>query len=1505
MTIIGTEPPVTNVNPFPEETVTQEDAMLKGSMSFLADAGISGVDGAISPQDYTATIQAAGSDKGVREGLVAKARIVEASDIIQLNTEGKLVDPNVASALLLDRLDKFNSEGKYEPTQDIVEQNAAKFMIDEGIASDDIRGAILQLKESEGGFLDQYQDNLAITLKIDQFAQKFNDRLADQGIFSTLGDAAAYLIPFYQPIVDAKQFGREDVLSSTGLRKRFDEFMSMPYKQQVAFLDELTEDLSANNGIFGDNALAALTQFQQATSLGQREGAVEDIFNILDLTFVGGIFKGFGKTLIAGARVARNAKMAESAAEEVLERLGRGLPASEAEAVDAFGVSMPSVISVESIRAEPISGKILNNIIRNQEELDAATKNFTLPRLNPLEAKEVDARTLARITRELDLKGTKVTDVNVLEETDIRRLSVTFGHGKDGLSGYGSIRSARSGAKRKGIAPDQFTVEEIQGKFYIKVERDGAERNAINALSTELTADTWYSNIPFVRYTAGAKSILNFDLAAMGEVASRNFQKSISALEKPLKSINSLSTKQQVDLQDVIKYGRERRIWYSASELQKTYQSLLKREPTGKEIEAYFANRQLSDFAFKLRNNEVFTQLARAGYQETVVEQMGLRVNGKTVTTIPQPEGNSVAVLFRDGRSDIFGRGELTAARLSEISEELGEEIIRIKFVNPTELPNGQKVNYLLTTNRQASFGSLRAQQLGYEAGGSTIYKGKNFVKQIQTIDGVNGVTYRVNDKTHFAIVSRAEAKAAADDHNEALKAYLLAEESGEARAIAEATDIIQQRTRFNSFAEFGAEIEKGNIKRTAFEVVGDRGTIPSKGNHVQVLDDDFEKFSDDVKEILTTGRLWYSKRGDHLAHPKEGLAPIADPFEAMSAGITNAAKGAAYGNLKIRAVESWVSKYGPHLVEDDAVVSPIQRFMNSEFKSGGTLSAKDLNKAETVRMTIKRLLHTPTVDQQAALHLKDRLIDFLDAKGMRKLAASIGDTDFKALDLMREVSFKARLGMLDISQLIVQMSMTPGVVAASPVHGMRALGLLPWIKMSHRSPAIIDRVAPLVKLTSGMDAATFKAMMSDIRKSGVGLIGSTQGQLDSYARIGVSRLPVLHKIKKFTDHMSYFFESAERANQYLGYSIAWMQNGSKALTTADDIARVSLKSEALAGNMRNSGNAWWQRGILSTATQFQAHPARVSEIMLGAVGAGTTGGLNIAESRRYIAALTAVYGAAAIPLAQYTYKQLADNAEDGLVDRETHLAITSGILGSMLPEISFKRIQPFGQDNLVQEIFKGDKTILELATGPAGDLLNDASKPLFGALILAQLFFVETGAVEKFDPSLGDVRIVGAEFIKEFASNISSINRGLKSYYAFQYGQYLTQNAEVIQDISSMQAAALAIGFPPHNSAVAFEASSDLKQREENLREIAKGNAKLIREAFRTTDEQVRKDKLRMLYINMAIITDENDRRDIQKMTMAQVENMRNITEDSFRKVYKTFGFEKAERLFNYRGEE
>jgi len=1493
---------------FGSSSVSKEDADRQGVVASLADQQLD-AEASLPPEEYSAAIQAAGDNSGVRTGLAAKEKDLKTKQLFTFGFDPEEDDPDSAAQNITEQLDKLEpTEEGYSPDMDVDTRNAVDFLIENGYADDEVKASQLLISPTEtNSFLEVHAERSNTIMQIEQVQARLGQKVADQGAWTTLGDLAPMFLPLYMTVQDAQTFGRKDILKGDDLKQRQAEFWNLSPKERTVRLLELEKVLSE-----GDNLLLAMTQFEQSVTSDQTAESLETIFELLDLSGVGLGVKALFKTLTRSAAVSRNAPLATKTAVSVLNAGDEAAVAAD-EAADAVTASLPRAISPENFGSEPITAKVTNEILDNQAAIDESQDVFTLGRLDDAEAANADAKTVARIKRELRLPAVKAVDVEVLENTGIRRVSALFGHGKSGLNGYSSPRAATNGALRKGIVEKDFDIVESQGKYFIQVQRDASERNVINALDTELTADTFYSNIPFVRYAAGSKSILNFDLSALSEVSTRNFQKSLSGLQKPLKSINDLNKKAQADLMDVLKKGREEKKWFTPTELQDNYQSMYNRLATDKEIVAYYANQQLNDFAFKLRNDEVFKHAARAGYQEVTMTRMGISGNGKVVTDIPQSQGQRVAFMNKDGVQEVFERGQLTRARLEEISVELGEDMQIVKMMTKTDIGDGAlgRVQYAIAPQGEVSIGPLRGQQLGYVAGGTRIYKGKNFVKQQRLRTDTEGKSYLESDRTHFAIESRTEAKEVATKYNAALKAFKevegLAGTKGVVQARALATELIQQNTIYKGFDDFADALKRGEIEDSPFEVVGDRGVIGNKTADVQLLDDDFENFSEDVKELLDSGSLWYSKKGNHLRHPNDELAPIVDPFEAMSLSVTAASRSSAYSDLKIRAIESWVNKYGGHLDLNDKAASPISRFMNGTLKSGPDLSARNKGKAEAARQTVKRLLHTPTADQKAGIQAKDRLVQFLDEKGFRKSAKYFDDGEFNAVSLTREIAFKSMLGMGDLSQLAVQISMLPGVLASSPIHGLKTMGAMPWIDLGHRYPQMQKTFSKMVTATSGMKPSTYMAMMKDMQKSGINLVGDTQGQLDAYSKIGVARSPIRQGVKSITDKATFAFNTAERWNRQIAYAIAWQQNGGKALKNADDIAAVTLKSEALAGNMGAASNAWWQTGVLSLPTQFQAHPARVFETMLSVVGSGTSGGLSKTQAAGFIGGLTLAYGSEAVPFATDVYNMLRDKSEDGTVDRDQHVLITSGLLGASIPETSIRRVQPFGQDNLVQEIFKGDKQLTELAFGPSGSFISDTMKPLAGVMAMAKMMIGSDEAALSVDPTLGDVQIVAMDLAHQLAQGASSYSRATRGYMAYKHGQYLTKNGDTIDNVNAKQAALIALGFPPANSAAAFEASYDLKLRTEAHIEISKENARLIREALRAEDPEVFKDKMRQMRLNMAVFGNDDPQAkfEIERMTLNRLNNMKAMTEEQFLKVNRAYGLPEALRQFEYRGEE
>lgn len=1355
----------------------------------------------------------------------------------------------------------------------VLERGAAKFLVEQGLASPTRAASIVNEEFTEGrNDTTQREEFTATMLRLNSLRNKIADKFESSNFFDkTLDFAAMLFVPGHATVKGASAFGRGKERLGTSILKFSENFWNAPLVERLKIIDNFEKELDNNEG-FGKNLFKSMEQLEQIISYKPEQKIQEDFTEAVDATAILAFpiravqlirqFRNISNAAtMAGAKdvVAGRTIILRDAETAAIDEAGRfaddGGPVArrwnketgQFDDVDELVENIvPSAIVPEKVIEKPtgpvnkliqdsdtikeienikpvlqaelkkvsgaeaevfdparilqiVRGTVIPEVLNETEQAAAnmAAYKAILDRVMPTPRRKAEA------ARQVQ-KPLPAYDVDIDDLTGIRTVNVYLGTGENKLDGFSSYAGAVAGAKRMGLDEKFYSISDRSGEYFIKVSQNAGSTQFISPMKAEEIP----SVLPILgKYVQGSKTTSSLDALKGARLSSNAASKIAKQIDNEAKKISSLPPKSREAYNNLMLEIQQNEKWKNSAELKDWFITNYQREPTKKEKEAYSATRQLYYYDYAVRNSTIKNELVSAGYQEIKVKDIhNSPVIGKQVeTTSVDPKATKIFDANTNKFVEFNSREELKDF-LSK-----NKNSILVKTLSETE-EHGQ---YIITTRPNLNVKPLRAMVLRWHDGPHRIYEGDHFIKQqkIRTLPGIGPAI--VNPKTHFAVKGIRDATKYAEEYNQALAAWKSAKNSGSSLEKAKATEVISRNTYFSSFDEFDAAIKDGRIESTPFEVLKS-GELPKHQQQniraLQMLDPDFSNFSEGLQTSIEQGRMFYSERGPRLRHPKEGLAPLLHPNEIMTRAISNVINTQAYTNYKIRQVERWVKGFGKYIVGYDPSRPSIETFMYGKWDTSPNakyrLPESQRRSAEAQRESIKRFLSQTGVLEEDASRFRNELIDLIDNKFGSKYSDRFANiTSNNPIAFARGVAFKFYLGMADVSQLLVQMSMTPGIAAVAPKQTARMLSIYPFLRFASLNPNHLESVANKVSAAKLMDKKQFVELFNDIRKSGVDIVDGNLGDLDNINNKTALKGFASNAVSRGTDALSFFFNEAERTNRVMGFGISWLENyekTGKSLQSADEFASVGVRGDAFAGNMNRDGKAWWQNGWLSIPTQFAAHPARVTELLI----APTPGGFTKAEKLRYYSGLALAYGpllGAGGALTNYAtekYREATGTDPDPMVIN----AITSGIVGAAFPETDISRLQPFGGETLLSELYSNDGGIgLDDMLGPSGKLGSRFVEATIGS---RKLWALMTGQVD-FDIAPLTLADIGNDVLK----TISSYNRLDKAITAWQMKIYTDRQGRVLQeDLDSFDALMIGLGFPPRESSEAYEASIRLE---------------------------------------------------------------------------------------------
>jgi len=1549
MGILSTQEPVTGVFETEKPVLSAERAEIRAAQIEVASSALN-----MPVLPGTRTRLEERGDKPDRMVLrqAEKAQTAEfvQEDLIPVMVEEGLGAEDVQPELeeLVDAIPLASGE-VYRPENDVIERNVANFIVDDTIASDPVvQSRVFDPEQPEDEQLDLsvVRDSSALAQRFSNLRNLLSEKGEERSTGTKIADFLALMIPLGETIRADQLLSRDTLFLGQAKQEEMRKFWAGTQQEKMARLDKFEREIEESGLFGGQNITAAMIALEELITFDNVDVLLSSGIEILDVIGIGAVVKGFvrggkafsllnkakpnpvsdGGGAATVAKRAGNRKLSEQITIAAKEAEDAGEAISPALAEDAVKHSLDAAF-IPTFEGVGIGQKVRRKLEQARRTLLKSTDNFTTDRLTKPEQLLAAERQIGKLKKEINLNteiDKRHIDLDISDKAGVNKVIVTLGHGADGLEGYASARGAKNGAKRMGLLEGSFNIHEEAGQFFVQIDRTVGERAIVNAVDERLLSESVLGRVPLLRRGVGTKSQLGLDANEGIELSTRNFQKMQAAVGKAQVPINKLSTAQTKDFDTILQLGHQQEVWFSPAELKSIYSNTLGIEITEKELAAHVAYRQVSDFDYMLRNDDVRVNLARLGFQEVNFPD-GVITNGKSVDTnafLTTGQAENVAMVDKI-TGEIFEVGELTTEFLRTRLLDLGENGILVKVLGTTEDVAGVKtksatdVTYVLTEKSEVGFSALRQQQLNYVAGGRTVYRGRQFIKQSRVVN-----ERFVGAKTHFNLQDAKEADDFVIDYNLALGAYEEAVSSGTTVAKARATKVISENTYFSSFEEFNEAVEAGTILRAPFELTGNR-QLPTFGrtnNAARILseDPDFVQLPDHFTEQISNGRLFYSTRGEPLRHPKEGLAEVVDPFKALSSSIQQSTRTASFRDFSVRQTERFLTRYGSEL-ENIEGKAPLAAMAEGRLRSGSRLTATQIDEMETFREAILRGMNTPTPLERTSLAVREEVADALSRAGFKDLARGVDEFDVNPITAVRSLGFKARLGLGDVSQVVVQLSMTPAVLAISPIQGAKTIAAYPYIRFA------LQRQDPEVWLQLGKFASThtlgavkpveFVAFMEDLVKSGTHLVGGTQAQLDDLSKISISKSPFTRGFRQFgraTDAASFFFNEGERANRVLAFGIAWFEQGLKggARLSAEQGRAVAVRSETLGGNMTTSSRAFWQRGVASIPTQFAAHPLRVMEIIAdGLTNTGKTADkLTPAEAARFTLTLGAVYGAGGVAFGQFAFSMFEDANGQPPTRSEFRRLLKEGIFQQLIPETDLSRIKPFGQDNIIEQIFDPEGNLWELALGPSGDLFGNVAQAVSGAGTMMTLMFGDEEDLRDIGAIDVPMKVLARTMIEDLALSISSVNRLTQGYWAWKYNEFINRNREVMSDdsINELNVLAITLGFPPITVGIGFEARFNLARREQIWDDTAKVVTRTFRDFARSDSPEERDALARTAAAQMLIFQD--DRVDREQIWNRVQRNMRRDTAfdmATLQKMADLFGGDYALQQFKFREED
>ncbi len=1462
-------------------------------LSLLAQATQDTFESLALPVSFDKLITSKGGEKQVRNAFAAQS-LLEGQNLLNDVALEALINgatPQDVEAILGG---KPFSQGIKEVSDNVLEIEGAKWLVDHGLASEERATRIMNEEFSPEGVAevsrtDKQQDFITTMLKLRGLANKLTEEIGDDSILqNTIDIMALTLVPFFTSAANFETKGRGVEQLGDSIVDFNKKFWALPLDERLAMLTKFGEDLE-NGTVVGGNPFAAAVQLQQILEFTDEDklgvNAIEAVDVLITANLATRVAKATGKlfnlfkafkSISVMSRAAGYKDATAGRAVQLLqrERKGKALTViEEDELIENLLPSMaapvpggekgigPAFQAIEKMDLTEAYEKILPDLLKQLTnagvdtdlvstgpvDLIALLRRTLVPEIlketeqeaaniaaikSILKRAGVDTRMRAIVDPEkftggaISTKVYPVYDVDIDDISGIRTVNVFLGTGEGLTKGFTSAEAAEAGAARLGISKGFFEVSENTGEFFIKVSRNPGTTQYISPIDPSEIPKT----VPVLtRALAGKAPSSTLDdlkgsrLSESAEtILMQGLVKAVAAINPRIGRGPGLSRPAKKIYDEFMLEIQHTEKWKTGGQMAEWYQKHHQRVPTKREIEAYAATRQIYALDYLIRNNKVKNELIAGGWQEGMVRGLmnsPIIMKEVTGTSLPPRQVkifDSVEKKFVQVRD-----GEELTRFLSRT-----EDLVLVK--NLTRSKNFG--DYIIAPKQDVDIRALRANVLNKIDGPHRIYDGDIFIKQ-QRIRNIAGVETIVHPKTHFVVKGLSEGKRFTEAYNEALNAFKVARLSDSALDKALASEFISKNTIFSGFAEMEKALEEGRLELTPFEVLksGERPTFRIEEVGPKALDPDMLDFSDEVGEMIQNGRLYYSSRGPHLLNPDGNKAPLLHPDQILAMSSRNAIGTQSYNNYKVRQVNRWVKTYEKYLVPQPGW-GVDKMFMLGTFDKSQTapirISNATLRAAELQRRGIKQLLKNRGVIAETISRFRDQIIDIIDDRANANVADRVANLmSNDPIVFLRGAAFKAFLGS-DISQLIVQTSMTPGVIAIAPVEAGKSIAMYGAMRALLHNPQHIPFVGKLVEKSGIMKAEEFTWMMDDLDRSGAGIIGRNLSEIDGMTGEGGITSLGGALIRRGTDATMILFNEAERFVRVLGYTIAWQEHFTKTgkrPTSVDDLAGIMVRGIALAGNMTRAEKAWWQEGVFGLATQFVAQPFRMAEL-IGFGISDVKGSFSKKDKiRMYIGLALATGPTLGLsgdqgPTGSVTelIKQKYFEYNGTEIDETTLRFITAGMLGVLLPDTDISRLQVFGQGTLLSEFFDSEKGIdIWHAVGASGSMVSTFYNATIGS---AKLWAFMNGNIDADLIPLGLMDIAN-----DIGKTLVGYNRIQKAIHSYQTGEFISNSGAFLQrDVDHFDAFMIGLGLPPLASSEARSAAAFLAHYEDKVRKDA-----------------------------------------------------------------------------------
>lgn len=1195
---------------------------------------------------------------------------------------------------------------------------------------------------------------------------------------------------FFQPGTNISEQGQ-----------RLFDLNARDFAQAMAADGPVMRSLRANAGLFTDDAGAAARMLTDLQGISESDVGLQNAFGVIDIATagIGGRVAKLTKALTRlGARSAAVARSAE-ALEELVAMGTKAATSRTGVTADEVIENLETAMQNTNGPQVPLAVDIMSHseaVTRLQEDLPTllASSRFSneTELVNAYTAAEETIRTQigegvknVRFMEEDLATGRNAPWGRTLSEQGNRVYNVEVTVGRPAGGGFATRGAATNGVRRQvgGVQFETFQDESGQwfGRYNVNIREEGFVTAPLE------TPNRWFS---FLRSSATTTDQAAHDKALAADISSSRFRRGVQERIKTV--LGTVTTAERQNLDQIIKAGEFKERWFTDDELTNMWEGLTNTPVTDSVRNAYREYRLLNDLDYRMRDAIVYRAKAARGF-ETVEFKMG-------DTTFDFDAIIDESVNFVKGReyfdasSRTWRRG-LTAEDVTRLNDE---GYIRIRLDREFALDEGQVTKDILIRRSDLVRRRLRRQQLGYREGGHRMYEGQHFIKQ--ALSDAKGRL--LNPAVMLTDTNPNRLRIWAKAMNDAIDLY-----KAGVRDLTRFEEILDASKSLPSAQEFLDGVRKGNIgTKHPVEVVYDR-EMPKIYSEAR---DDIGHFVDMDESPLegyyrTTGRMYYSKKGEHLRDFFDNPATTVYPWETLNKSLYNVSRVTGLTGYKDHILERFQRTYGRFLeIENLKDSQGLYKLATAPIRNAVTdlaLRRKIMNE----QGAIARILRFET-GMEKTLHLQRRraaewVLGSNTKDGVR-LAVSEWVANGNPVEFLRGAAFDAKLGLFNWGQFVIQSTTMLSAMALSPKAGLKGMALVgplgAWVLAGAKHKAnVLDLLAKRGVGTLGgfADEAEFKAFARMLEDTGtLEVRGDMHSIINQY---GPNRVfGATSTVDSIRETGRMFFYSAEVMNRIVASRIAWSEAMEKGLRVGTSEFRDHFvgRADDYSFNMMQASAGRFQSGLLSIPTQFWAYSFRMMDAMFG-------NKFTWAQKRRLITSQIVLAGAAGVPLGEGLSAMYQEWTGEPINHENSNIAervLNRGVVDEFIWQLTGAdtqmgaKIGVGGQVvNIIRDFFAageyGPKSMASILAGATGSIVASVGET--GASVITYAI-AESGADSGF--------AITQEKLVNLGMEISTLNYATRAYLAYNYRGYQTKNSLTVSTVGPEDAFFLAMGLQP-----------------------------------------------------------------------------------------------------------